>query len=482
MLPSLLYLQGKGGGKSIPPHVCDDLQLTQLLKRDAISVSLAVCGREDILARHDMFRSLEDPAVRSHFSALHKSVTTLSRLDGLFSAAKCEHERNAIFLTLMHEYRDFMQLAAKSAGSGVFCSAFSDYFSTECNTQRFASLSAAVDKLFPAMVELQYNTLKIDADKYRLAPGSKPSYIEALKKRASELGLQPLELPAAPPRSLSPAIINATARLYPSLFAEFRRFRENFSRQYDRGVLAYRAELGFYLALCRLFDRVREAGIPLTYPKLTGERVYRVHDAYDITLLAKNEKNIVPNDIDFTPDEPFFYLTGANGGGKTTYLRTVGVSAVLLLWGCPMPCKSAEVYPPSCVFTHFPRDERFENKGRSFDEDDRVNEILSAADGNSMALFNETYSTTSEEKAVRLTSQLAQKLYDAKIFGLYITHQHGLADTGIPYLNVVIDRDSDNRRTFKVERRRAVSGSFARDVLKKYGLTREALEERFPIK
>lgn len=464
----------------MPSHVCDDLQLTQLLRRDAISVSAVACGRHEILARHEVFRSLEDSEVRAHFSTLYKSVTALTRLDGLLSAAKCGHERDAVFLTLMYEYAAFSLRAAKEIGNGVFCSAFSRYFANECSTQRFASLKAASDKLFPTMNELRFNTLKIDGGKYRLLPGKKQTYLEALKKCAGELGLDLAGSVGSPPRGLSPAVINATAKLYPSLFAEYAKFRENFFKYYDRGILAYRAELGFYMALCKLFDRVKDAGIPLNYPKLSDGRVFRVRDAYDITLLAKNEERIVPNDIDLTPDEPFFYLTGANGGGKTTYLRTVGVAAVLLLWGCPMPCASAEVYPPSCVFTHFPRDERFDNKGRSFDEDNRVNEILEAADQYSLTLFNETYSTTSEEKAVRLTSQLAQKLYDAKIFGLYITHQHGLAESNIPYLNVVIDRDHDNRRTFKIERRRAVSGSFARDVLKKYGLTREALETRFP--
>ncbi len=477
----------------IPPHVCDDLQLTQLLRRDAITVSSAACGRDDILARHEVFRSLDDPEVRSHFSALHKNVTTLNRLDGLLSSSKCSRERDVVFLTLMHEYVQFSLQAAKTMGSGVFCTAFSQYFSSECATQRFASLNSAADKLFPTMTELQFNTLKIDGDKYRLSPGKKQTYLEMLEHRTDELGLEPIALPqhGFQARGLSPAIINATARLYPSLFAEYAKFRENFSKYYDRDfrsdnglrtLLDYRGELGFYLALCKLFDRVKAAGIPLNYPTLieTDERTFRVFDAYDITLLAKNEEHVVPNDILFTPDEPFFYLTGANGGGKTTYLRTVGVAAVLLLWGCPMPCASAEVYVPSCVFTHFPRDERFDNKGRSVDEDNRVDEILAAADGHSLVLLNETYSTTSEEKAVRLTGQLAQRLYKAKIYGLYITHQHGLAESDIPYLNVVIDRDSDNRRTFKVERRRALSGSFARDVLKKYGLTRETLEERFP--
>ena len=120
MFPSLLYLPNKQPGKMIPPHVCDDLQLTQLLRRDAITVSSAACGRDDILARHEVFRSLDDPEVRSHFSALHKNVTTLNRLDGLLSSSKCSRERDVVFLTLMHEYVQFSLQAAKTMGSGVF--------------------------------------------------------------------------------------------------------------------------------------------------------------------------------------------------------------------------------------------------------------------------------------------------------------------------------------------------------------------------
>lgn len=64
-------------------------------------------------------------------------------------------------------------------------------------------------------------------------------------------------------------------------------------------------------------DMIAEAGIPLTYPELSDERGIHVTEAYDVSLLAKNEKHIVPNDIEFTDAEPFYYLTGANGGGKT---------------------------------------------------------------------------------------------------------------------------------------------------------------------
>ena len=71
-----------------------------------------------------------------------------------------------------------------------------------------------------------------------------------------------------------------------------------------------------------------------------------------------------------------------------------------------------------------------------------------------------------------------QPPYD-RLAGIYITHQHGIGDTRIPFLSVIIDESDANRRTYKIARQRGASGSYAMDILKKYGLTRQALETRF---
>lgn len=88
--------------------------------------------------------------------------------------------------------------------------------------------------------------------------------------------------------------------------------------------------------------------------KYSDGRAIKLTQAYDITLLEKDEHNIIPNDVELTEKEPLFFLTGANGGGKTTYLRTVGVSVTMFLCGAPAPCAAAEIAPLKCVYTHFP--------------------------------------------------------------------------------------------------------------------------------
>ena len=131
------------------------------------------------------------------------------------------------------------------------------------------------------------------------------------------------------------------------------------------------------------------------------------------------------------------------------------------------------------MFTHFPQDERFEADGRYADEQRRVGEILSAHGGNSLILLNETYATTNEELAVTSTLELTDKLKRSGSFTLYITHQHGLESAGVPFLSVIVDRDDQNRRTYRIARRQEAEGSYASDILRRYALDEEALKRRF---
>lgn len=482
--PDLMFLAGLPGVK-IDTSVFEDLKLSAMIREDIIQVMRIPCGTDDITARQNMFRSLAVPETRSHFKRLSSDMETVSSLAERYSTARCDNEKHIIYLNLAQALSVFFSDAASYECENILYKRFSDYFINRLSRENYKLLTSEVNIVMPKIQGVLQSNYKLADNTLRISSEIPGTYMARLLECASSLGLTGVEPQRMEPRLLDPSIIDATAKLYPEIFSAVTVFYNKHKNFFESEILRYKVEIDFYLVMADVFDRIRASGIPMCFPKISDTKHIDIVNAYDVTLLTKGEKSVIPNDIYFDPDEPFFYLTGANGGGKTTYLRTVGVSCLLFLNGCPAPCDRAEIYPLSRVFSHFPHDERFNNSGRYAEEQGRVDIILKSAEsihasgGCSLVLLNETYSTTSEEKARILTESLAENLYHSGDFGVYVTHQHAVGETEIPYLNVLIDRDDQNRRTFKVAKQKSVYSSYAYDILKKYALTKEELDRRF---
>ncbi len=476
--PSLMYCV-KPQKKPIDISVFEDLQLLNFIPKRVAKSALVPCEKENILPRQDLFRRLCDGDARKKYSELLDCATELYDLNRAFNEAQTEGEKCFIFLFLCDALRIFTEKASDASLGDCLSDRFAKAFGGEMENKTFIELCEEADGLVNDAEDALTGSLQISGTIVKASLSAEATYFDVICECAATLGVDSPKVPKPERRTVSPDIINGILKLDPSLLGRLKTFYKRFSGYYQPSVTFYRKEIEFYLTFSAFLDRISEAGIPLTYPTVAEGRIVSVTDAYDVSLLAKNETNIVPNDISFTEKEPFYFLTGANGGGKTTYLRTVGISVLMFLLGCPVPCKGAAVSDISSVFTHFPRDERFDGSGRFVEENNRVKAILSAMDENSLVLLNETYSTTNEENAVLMTEKLANELYGKNIFGLYITHQHGLGESEIPYLNVLIDVDDENRRTFKIARQKSVGGSYAKDILIRCGLTYEALVERF---
>lgn len=476
--PSIMFL-GEPAGVQMRADAFEDLKLNLLVSEPVIESMRDMCTSEDILARQELFRALENDETRSQAGLLSDCMDELYRFYDAYIDSTNEDERRVIFLGLMKAAVTFTREAAKFKASGVFYERFHEFFMEETARPEYKVFAEDIETVLPNVGLVSKSGFIINGDDLKITAGLGEDYESRLVRCARDLGLESVSDPRKFSRPLTGNIIEAVAALYPDAFTRLDEFYDKYIEFFNEDIMRYYRELSFYIELSEIFADIRSAGIPVCYPSISQEKRIRVSQAYDVTLLAKNEKNIIPNDIDFSEKEPFFYLTGANGGGKTTYLRAVGTVTVFFLVGCPIAAKSAEFYPLKKVLTHFPRDERFDSGGRFQNENALVNEILDEEDGRSLVLLNETYSATSEELAVPLTVALAERLYKSGSFGVYITHQHGVGKTEIPYLNVVIDADNANRRTYKIARRQGGDGSFALDILKKYSLDRESLEKRF---
>ncbi len=476
--PSLLYYT-KPRKKAIDVSVFEDLQLLNFIPKRVAKSASVPCEKDNILPRQELFMRLSDCENRNRFRKLYEISCDIYTLNSAFEEASTDEGRCLIFAFLSQAVREFTDLASRCDLSDPLSSRFASALHEESENTQYKEMSDKLNSLIPEAEKALTSSVKVSGNKVKMTAGGENTFLDGIISCAKILGTDIPKIKSPESRELSPDIIYGAACLRPELMKELKSFKSEFLGYYRKNIIYYRKEIEFYLTMLDFIDRIRDAGIPLTYPTVAEGRIISVTEAYDVSLLAKNETNIVPNDIRFTKEEPFYFLTGANGGGKTTYLRTVGIAVIMFLLGCPVPCKSAAISDISSVFAHFPRDERFDGSGRFVEENNRVKAILENMDEDSLVLLNETYSTTNEENAVMMTEKLASELWEKRIFGLYITHQHGLRESEIPYLNVLIDLNDENRRTYKIARQKSVGGSYAKDILIRCGLTFEALENRF---
>jgi len=480
--PSLLF-SGEAMPAKIPENVPEDLRITLLLPSHVIPALYTPCGKDNIPLRQKLITALAgNQEMRESLAMLAQCMNEVQDCYQSFSNARCDNEQALSYLGLVDAYHRFCRQASElpDADAGMLYTRFLKYYRDLTASEDFQKMEALTAELHPRIDEIRRNRIRIRGSKLKVSAENPDSYEARLTRCAADLGFDGFSAARPISQSIAPQVIDAIASLYPNQFQSFREFFKNHKDYFQTELLNYALELDFLNEIVKLTLRVRQAGIPMICPKISEEKKIDIRSCYDITLLSKNETRIIPNDVLFDREAPFFYLTGANGGGKTTYLRTVGVAVLLFLCGCPVPCDAAEIYPMNAVLTHFPRDERFDGDGRFADEKKRIAEINAVRGDDSLILLNETYATTSEEIAVVQTEALAGELFKSGCLGIYITHQHSLGQTEIPFLNVIVDSDNENRRTYKIARRKGVSGSYAKDILKKYALTREALEARFP--
>jgi hypothetical protein len=142
------------------------------------------------------------------------------------------------------------------------------------------------------------------------------------------------------------------------------------------------------------------------------------------------ENVCVRNDVHLNQTRRFYLVSGSNMAGKSTFLRTLGINAVLGSAGAPVRARQARQSSFSVCASVSIVDSLAEGKSKFMAEVDRLRETLRAASGSKPVLFaiDEILSgTNSRDRRVAAESFL-RALIGAGALGALSTHDLALAE------------------------------------------------------
>lgn len=109
----------------------------------------------------------------------------------------------------------------------------------------------------------------------------------------------------------------------------------------DEKLVQLAEDVQYYLGFFLLVRDMKGRGYSFCMPEETDK--LEVKQGYDLALALRSEKEVIANDCNLQRDERFFVITGANGGGKTTYARMIGQILYFAKMGLLVPCEKAGV-------------------------------------------------------------------------------------------------------------------------------------------
>jgi len=238
--------------------------------------------------------------------------------------------------------------------------------------------------------------------------------------------------------------------------------------------VALKTELGFYAGCLNLRDQLELFGTPLCLPRpsLAAARTMEFKGLYDVCLALSMRARPVGNGLDAS-GKSLVIITGANQGGKSVFLRGVGLAQLMMQAGMFVGAESFAGNICKNVFTHYKREEDATMKQGKLDEElSRMSDIAAAISANATVLFNESFAATNEREGSEIARQVVSALVEKGVKVIFVTHlyqfAHGLWENrpdGSLFLRA--QRLEDGTRTFKLLEAEPLQTSYGVDLYQK---------------
>lgn len=218
-----------------------------------------------------------------------------------------------------------------------------------------------------------------------------------------------------------------------------------------------RDELAFYLGCLNLRTRLIAGGRPVCYPAPAAAGADRLNarGLYDASLALTLDGPVTGNDA-AADGRRLIMVTGANQGGKSTFLRAVGQAQLMLQAGMFVPATELTGSVCTGVFTHYKREEDATMQRGKLDEElDRMSAIADRIRPGGLLLCNESFASTNEREGSQIAREVIRAMTKAGIRVAFVTHLYDLAesihasgDNRVLFLRA--QREPDGSRTYRL--------------------------------
>ncbi|MGB8365232.1 MAG: hypothetical protein WCE20_11990 [Rhizomicrobium sp.] len=234
---------------------------------------------------------------------------------------------------------------------------------------------------------------------------------------------------------------------------------------------ALRSEMAFYIGCLNLHKLLVGKGEPVCFPipKPARDWTLAFQGLYDASLALTIRQRAIGSDAD-AGHRSLIIITGANQGGKSTFLRSVGLAQLMMQSGMFVGAASFSGSISRGLYTHYKREESAALESGKFDEElSRMSEIVNHLVPSAMVLFNESFAATNEREGSEIAFQILSGLLDRGIRVVCVTHLYELAhrfyeESKGAGLFLQPDRRADGTRTFRIIEGQPLPTSFGSDL------------------
>ncbi len=235
--------------------------------------------------------------------------------------------------------------------------------------------------------------------------------------------------------------------------------------------LSLRCELGFYLGCTNLHARLQAIGLPACSPVAApaDRSELRFTALYDACLALQLEREIAANDL-VADGKALIVITGANQGGKSTFLRSIGIAQSMMMAGMFVAAEDFRASRCDALLTHYKREEDATMESGKFDEElARMSEIADHMTAHPLLLLNESFAATNEQEGSEIARQITRALLEKGKRTLFVTHLNDYAaslfeqrEPRVLFLRA--ERLGDGQRTFRIAPAAPLETSYGDDL------------------